>query len=396
MEHIIRITTAGNVDDGKSTLIGRLLYEHDCIKEDQWEDIGLSRDEMKNNPQKLAQIADGLKSEREKNITMDVAHKFFEIDGQKYMLYDAPGHKEYTNKMFSASTNADILILLIDINKNIEEQSYTHIQIASMLEIPLVLFALNKIDLQNNLKDVLILKTKELKRILKKFPLQNHRIIPISALNGENVISSSNRYDINSKSLWEEIVDFKNEEKSNKVDLIQVQKLYKQEDDKDYYLAKAFFNTIEDNKFWFAINKTEKPFELKLLSNINNQIIFYTKKLDFVLKTGTMVTPKFTFNKYRISNTVIAKVFIFEKNNFNKNTLLFQFSQGLFSGTIKNMKHLCLKKESIHDMENSYLEITLALDQEILICPYKVNKDLGNFLLIDAFSKRTIGAACIQ
>jgi sulfate adenylyltransferase subunit 1 len=182
---ILRFTTAGSVDDGKSTLIGRLLHDTHNIKTDILQ--SLSKDANIN----LAHITDGLRAERQRNITIDVAYKYFSTKCRKYIITDAPGHFQYTRNLVTGASNVDVMIILIDAQNGITDQTYKHTQVASFLNIPSVVVAINKMDLLNyNEKGFTAIKNEYL-NLAEKLKIQNISFIPISALHGDNVSAHS-------------------------------------------------------------------------------------------------------------------------------------------------------------------------------------------------------------
>ena len=151
---LLRFITAGSVDDGKSTLIGRLLYDSKSIMIDQLEAIEKQSRNKADGEIDLALLTDGLRAEREQGITIDVAYKYFATPKRKFIIADAPGHIQYTRNMVTGASNADLAIILIDARNGVVEQTRRHSIIASLLNIPHVVVAVNKMDLVNNSQDV--------------------------------------------------------------------------------------------------------------------------------------------------------------------------------------------------------------------------------------------------
>ena len=189
---LLRFSTAGSVDDGKSTLIGRLLYDSKSIFEDQLQAVKdaskrLGGDEEVN----LALLTDGLRAEREQGITIDVAYRYFATPKRKFIIADTPGHIEYTRNMVTGASTADVAIILIDARHGIIEQSKRHSYIASLLQIPNVIVAVNKMDLVDFSESVFNEIKQEYQRIAPKLKLKNIFFIPISAKDGDNVVDAS-------------------------------------------------------------------------------------------------------------------------------------------------------------------------------------------------------------
>ncbi|MEJ7914115.1 MAG: GTP-binding protein, partial [Chitinophagaceae bacterium] len=150
---ILRFITAGSVDDGKSTLIGRLLYDSKSILNDQMEALERHSKEIEGGAVDLALLTDGLRAEREQGITIDVAYKYFSTPMRKFIVADAPGHIQYTRNMVTGASNSDCIIILIDARSGVVEQTRRHSIIASLLKIPHVIVAINKMDLVNYSED---------------------------------------------------------------------------------------------------------------------------------------------------------------------------------------------------------------------------------------------------
>ena len=188
---ILRFITAGSVDDGKSTLIGRLLYDSKSIMIDQLEAIEKQSKNKENGEIDLALLTDGLRAEREQGITIDVAYKYFNTPKRKFIIADAPGHIQYTRNMVTGASNADLAIILVDARHGVVEQTRRHSIIASLLNIPHVVVAINKMDLVNNSEDVYNNIVIDYVNVAKSLGLKDVKYIPISAINGDNIVENS-------------------------------------------------------------------------------------------------------------------------------------------------------------------------------------------------------------
>jgi len=191
--NIIKFITAGSVDDGKSTLIGRLLYDTNSILDDQLEAIQKANRKNDDGTVDLAILTDGLKAEREQGITIDVAYKYFQTEKRKFIIADAPGHIQYTRNMVTGASNSDLIIILIDARKGVIEQTKRHSFLAKLLGLKKVLVCVNKMDMMDyELAVYENIKTDYLK-LAKKLELQDVDFIPVSALKGDNIVHKSNR-----------------------------------------------------------------------------------------------------------------------------------------------------------------------------------------------------------
>lgn len=190
---ILRFLTAGSVDDGKSTLIGRLLYDSKNILADQLEAIEKSTKNRENGEVDLALLTDGLRAEREQGITIDVAYKYFSTPKRKFIIADAPGHIQYTRNMVTGASNADLIIILIDARNGVIEQTKRHSIIASLLNIPHIVVAINKMDLVEYSQDRFNEIVADYQKVAETLGLKNVEFIPISAKDGDNVVDKSEK-----------------------------------------------------------------------------------------------------------------------------------------------------------------------------------------------------------
>jgi len=188
---LLRFTTAGSVDDGKSTLIGRLLYDSKSIFEDQMEAVEKSSAKKGFDYVDLSLLTDGLKSEREQGITIDVAYRYFATPKRKFIIADTPGHIQYTRNMVTGASTANLALILIDARKGLVEQTYRHSFIASLLKIPHIIVCINKMDLVDYDEAVYEGIVNEYKAFSSKLEISDIQFVPISALVGDNVVNRS-------------------------------------------------------------------------------------------------------------------------------------------------------------------------------------------------------------
>ncbi len=188
---LLRFTTAGSVDDGKSTLIGRLLYDSKAIFEDQMEAIERASEQKGDEHVNLALLTDGLRAEREQGITIDVAYRYFATPKRKFIIADTPGHVQYTRNMVTGASTANVAIILIDARHGVLEQTIRHGYIASLLRIPHVIVCINKMDLVDYSEEVFLDIQKKFKELSVNLDIQDLRFLPISALKGDNVVDRS-------------------------------------------------------------------------------------------------------------------------------------------------------------------------------------------------------------
>jgi sulfate adenylyltransferase large subunit len=185
---LLRLVTAGSVDDGKSTLIGRLLYDTKQIMVDQLEHIEDASRRRGHDYVDLALLTDGLRAEREQGITIDVAYRSFVTPRRRFQLADAPGHVQYTRNMVTGASTAEVAVILVDARKGVIEQTRRHSYIAAMLAIPHVTYAVNKMDLVDFAAERFAEIEADLRRLAERLGLHDVRLVPISALRGDNVV----------------------------------------------------------------------------------------------------------------------------------------------------------------------------------------------------------------
>ncbi|MGQ1889853.1 sulfate adenylyltransferase subunit 1 [Thermophagus sp. OGC60D27] len=192
---LLRFTTAGSVDDGKSTLIGRLLYDSKAIFEDQMEAIERASLRAGGENVNLALLTDGLRAEREQGITIDVAYRYFATPKRKFIIADTPGHIQYTRNMVTGASTANAAIILVDARHGVLEQTRRHAYIASLLQIPHIIICVNKMDLVDYKEEVFDQIKNDMEDISSKLSAKDVRYVPISALVGDNVVTRSKNMD---------------------------------------------------------------------------------------------------------------------------------------------------------------------------------------------------------
>lgn len=192
---LLRFTTAGSVDDGKSTLIGRLLYDSKAIFQDQLKAIENSSNQKGLEHIDLSLLTDGLKDEREQGITIDVAYRYFATPKRKFIIADTPGHIQYTRNMVTGASTANLALILVDARKGVVEQTNRHSFIASLLQIPHLIVCINKMDLVDYSQEAYNKVVEDYKDFASKLGVKDIRFVPISALYGDNVVNASEKMD---------------------------------------------------------------------------------------------------------------------------------------------------------------------------------------------------------
>ncbi len=192
---LLRFTTAGSVDDGKSTLIGRLLYDSKAIFEDQMEAIEVSSKKRGDTEVDLALLTDGLRAEREQGITIDVAYRYFATPKRKFIIADTPGHIQYTRNMVTGASTANAALILVDARHGVIEQTLRHSFIANLLQIPHLVVCINKMDLVDHSEETYNKIKADYQKVADKLEIKDVRFIPISAKFGDNVVDPSENMD---------------------------------------------------------------------------------------------------------------------------------------------------------------------------------------------------------
>jgi sulfate adenylyltransferase subunit 1 len=278
---LLRFITAGSVDDGKSTLIGRLLYDSKSILADQLEALEKSTKNKENGEIDLALLTDGLRSEREQGITIDVAYRYFTTPKRKFIIADAPGHVQYTRNMITGASNASLIIVLIDARQGVVEQTRRHSIIASLLQIPHVVVAINKMDLVDFSQDIYNNIVIEYSKVAAQLGLKDVTYIPMSALQGDNIVEKSVAM--------------------------------------PWYDGKALLNFLEEVELTNDINLTDARFQVQYVirpqtENLHDYRGYAGKIISGIYKKGDKVTVlpqqiETTISKLEIAGLEVAEVF---------------------------------------------------------------------------------------
>lgn len=189
----LRLATAGSVDDGKSTLVGRLLYDSKAVLADQWDAVSRVSEAKGLGHVDLALLTDGLRAEREQGITIDVAYRYFATGRRTFILADCPGHVQYTRNTVTGSSTADVLVLLVDVRRGVQEQTRRHLAVGQLLRVPTIVVAVNKVDLVGYDRATYDGVVADIRRVADELGVANLVTLPTSALVGDNVVDRSDR-----------------------------------------------------------------------------------------------------------------------------------------------------------------------------------------------------------
>ena len=410
---ILRFITAGSVDDGKSTLIGRLLYDSKSILVDQLEALEKQSKNKNADGIDLAILTDGLRAEREQGITIDVAYRYFSTPNRKFIIADAPGHVQYTRNMITGASNSQLIIILIDARQGVIEQTRRHSIIASLLKMKRVVVAVNKMDLVDYSEDVFNSIKKDYDQVANSLGLKNVAYFPISAFNGDNIVDKSE------KMTWfndEPLLTFlENVEVNEDVDYenarFQVQYVIRPQTEElhDYrgYAGQIISGTykkgdqitILPENIETTISKVEtggnevdevfalQPAVLHLQDDID------VSRGDFFVKSE---------NKPRVENEFEALVCWLDKRELSEgNKYFIQHKSRLIKTVVKEIEYKIdvntLQQTPVSDSVklNEIVKVRLKTASPLVFDAFEKNNSTGSAILVDETSNSTVGAVML-
>ena len=403
----LRFITAGNVDDGKSTLIGRLLYDSDSIHTDQ---LGVLQKQTKQEGLDidLSLITDGLRAEREQGITIDVAYKYFSTAKRKFIIADAPGHEQYTRNMITGASNSDLIIILVDARKGITEQTKRHASIGSLMGIQKAILAVNKIDLVNYSEDIYNQIKTDFEKLKSELNFKEVVYIPLSALAGDNVVKKSEFTPwYNGKALLQTLEEIEIDSTINLASRFQVQWVIRPKDEK-YHDYRGYAGLILSGSYEIGdnvlvlpasietrITKIEKNhLEIEKAIAGENVVLHFENNID--ISRGDTIVKK---GEFPITSNQIPTWISWLDNSelqLGKTYLL----QHRFK-TVRVKIQSIDQKWNINDWEfvpaasiklNDIAQVTLKTNQPLFYDTFSDNPKSGNAILIDETSFNTVGA----
>ena len=412
---LLRFFTAGNVDDGKSTLIGRLLFDSNSISTDIIETLTRqSKTSGTNTSIDLALLTDGLRAEREQGITIDVAYKYFGTEKRKFIIADTPGHIQYTRNMFTGASNADLAIILVDARNGITEQTKRHSIISSILGIPHLLICINKMDLVDYSEDVYNNIVIEYEKFAKTLNTKELSYIPVSALSGENVVNKSEKLNwYKGKTLLDSLETIEIEkDHSGEESRFQVQYVIRPQTEElhDY---RGYAGTILSGSFSkgekvlvlpsgieTTIEKIEKHQQEIELAEHGDPVIIHLKD-DVDISRGSSIVP--VSKKPQVQKEIKATLCWMDNSAFIPGQKLI-LQQNSF-GTKAVIKEI-ISKIDIHSLEQLKSDGTLKLNDlsKVIIKTaeylsydsYLENRITGAFILINENTNNTVAAGVID
>ncbi|HKB43905.1 MAG TPA: GTP-binding protein [Chitinophagaceae bacterium] len=411
---LLRFITAGSVDDGKSTLIGRLLYDSKNILIDQLEALEKSTKNRTDGSVDLALLTDGLRAEREQGITIDVAYRYFTTPKRKFIIADAPGHVQYTRNMITGASNANLIIVLIDARLGVVEQTRRHSIIASLLKIPHIVVAINKMDLVEYSQDVFNNIVINYAEVAAQLGLKDVTYIPISALNGDNIVDKSEQINwYEGKSLLEFLEDIQVDNDINHTDArFQVQFVIRPQTEElhDYrgYAGKVISGVYKKGdkvKILPAdIETTISKLEVggrEVDEAFAPQPIIMQLSDDIDISRGDTIVK--TDNLPQISNELeVLLCWLDEKPLKPGNKYYLQHNSRLVKAVVRNIEYK-LDVNSLQQQPveggvklNEVVKATIKTASPLVYDAYDKINENGSAILVDETSNSTVAAAMLQ
>ncbi|CEN41256.1 sulfate adenylyltransferase subunit 1 [Capnocytophaga cynodegmi] len=411
---ILRFLTAGSVDDGKSTLIGRLLYDSKNILIDQMEALERSSKNREDGSVDLALLTDGLRAEREQGITIDVAYKYFSTPKRKFIIADAPGHIQYTRNMVTGASNADLIIILIDARNGVIEQTKRHSIIASLLNIPHVLVAINKMDLvdfsQQRFEEI---KT-EYQKVAKALEFKNVEFIPISALKGDNIVDKSTQMDwYKGDSLLERLETVELQSSVNLTNARFPVQLVLRPQTEQYHDYRGYAGKVESGTFRKGDKVKIYPSQIEATVSfveVGNQeveqiyapqsaVIHLEEDVD--ISRGSLIAKEDDLIKF--SNEIEATICWMDERPMNVGgRYLLQYNTRVVNAIVKEIK----EKIDVNTLErfadvtsvslNEVVTVKLKTSAPLAYDSYKELRETGSAILIDQTSLVTVAAVLFK
>ena len=412
---LLRFFTAGNVDDGKSTLIGRLLYDSNSISTDIIETLTRqSKTTGVNSDIDLALLTDGLRAEREQGITIDVAYKYFSTDKRKFIIADTPGHIQYTRNMFTGASNANLAIILVDARNGITDQTKRHTIISAILGIPHVLVCINKMDLVNYSEETYNQIQADYTTFAKQLSLKDIAFIPASALAGDNVVTKSDKMPwYTGKPLLEflETIELI-EAKQTDVSRFQVQYVIRPQTDElhDYrgfagrVVSGAYYKgqavTILPSGIETTIDKIEVNQQEVEVAETNTPVVLHLKD-DVDISRGNSIVP--TAHLPKTEKEVTATICWMDNADYIPGQkILLQQNSFRTKAVVKEV----ISKIDIHSFRqlesdgamklNDICKVLIKTAEPISFDSYADNRNSGSFILINENTNNTIAAGTID
>jgi sulfate adenylyltransferase subunit 1 len=410
---LLRFTTAGSVDDGKSTLIGRLMYDSKTIFQDQLKNLE-RLSEQRGEALNLALLTDGLRAEREQGITIDVAYRYFATPARKFIIADTPGHVQYTRNMVTGASTANLALILVDARNGVVEQTHRHIFIASLLQIPHFVICINKMDLVDFKQDVYQKIKQDIEDFVSKLQVADISFIPMSALRGDNVVEPSNNMPwYKGPTLLYHLENVHIGSDENLVDCrFPVQYVIRPRSDKyhDYRgyagkIASGVFKSGDEVKilpsgFCTKIKSIESPSGFIDEAFPSESVVIQLED-DLDISRGDMIVRE--HNMPSVGQDIDMMVCWMNKKPLKPgNCYILRHTTKETKAIIKDIQYK-LDINTLHRIEdakelglNDMGRITIHTAQPLFFDSYRRNRGTGSLILIDEGTNETVGAGMIR
>ncbi|MEH0742551.1 sulfate adenylyltransferase subunit CysN [Vibrio cholerae] len=410
---LLRFLTCGNVDDGKSTLIGRLLYDSKLIYEDQM--AAIEKDSQKFNTTDeafdLALLVDGLQSEREQGITIDVAYRYFSTDKRKFIIADTPGHEQYTRNMVTGASTCDLAIVMVDARRGIQTQTRRHSYICSLLGIKHIIVAINKMDLMEYSQEVYQQIKADYREMAKNFNIDDIRFVPISALKGDNVVTPSEKMDWYPGATLMKLLETVKVDKDKDLEHMRFPVQYVNRPNLDF---RGFCGTLASGQIQVGDAVTALPsgktskvksiftYDGELQTAQPGQAITVTLEDEIDVSRGDMIVH--TGHEPVVTNQCQAHmVWMGEQPMLTHKDYVLKFATKSCLGKVAKIEHKVdvntLAKHAESTDSLGLNEIALAhikLTEKIALDEYQRLPQTGAFIVIDRINNVTIGAGMVS
>jgi bifunctional enzyme CysN/CysC len=406
---LLRLATTGSVDDGKSTLIGRLLFETKSIYEDQYAAIERTSRRKGLKDVDLAYLLDGLAAEREQGITIDVAHRYFETAKRKFIITDTPGHVQYTRNMVTGASKADCAVILIDARNGVLTQSKRHGFIISLLQIPHLLVAVNKMDLVEYAEDVFARIVEEYQDYSQKLDIHDIVFIPVSALKGDNIVEKSGNMPwYNGASLLHHLENIHVAADRNLTDFrFPVQYVIRPHQDFRGFAGKIVSGTISPGEEIVVLPsgntaavKTVTTYDGDLPEAFAPQSVVLTLDKEIDVSRGDMIVRK--KNLPQVETRLDAIIcWMDEKPCATATAYILKHTTRSVRAYITKVVHT-IDVDTLHRTQSDTLSLNeigrveISASAPVFFDPYKINHATGSFILIDPLTNNTVAAGMIR
>ncbi|MDC3305395.1 sulfate adenylyltransferase subunit CysN [Flavobacteriales bacterium] len=410
---LLRLTTAGSVDDGKSTLIGRLLYDSKAIFEDQMELLEETSKQRGEEGVNLALLTDGLRSEREQGITIDVAYRYFATPKRKFIIADTPGHIQYTRNMVTGASTANLALLLVDARHGVIEQTKRHAFIASLLQIPHIAVCINKMDLVDHSQEAFEKIKSDFEDFASKLEIKDVHFIPISALNGENVVDRSENMDwYEGSTLMHLLENIHIGSDQNHVDCRFPVQFVVRPQSKEFPDYRGYAGRIEGGVFKPGDDVTVLPSgftsKIKSIDTFDGEVkeafspmsVCMTLEDDIDISRGDMLVRE--NNKPTIEQDIDVMIcWMNEKKMIPRGKYTIRHTSQTARCIIKEVKYK-MDINTLHRNEedreiglNDIGRITIRTTKPLFFDSYRRNRNTGSIILVDEATNETVAAGMI-